>query len=601
MSAAQPEPIRTARIDPHVEWDPAVLDEIRQAAVDGLLRLGHGGLEAGGVLFGTVAGGVISVRAQREVPCEHALGPSFSLSEKDRAAFAEVLRSPDSDPDLAGIEAVGWYCSHTRTDLQLLERDQELHDRFFAQADRILLLVKPSKFERSRGLVLARSEAGGLTPLGEELDLGGGLPAVRAQRSERIRAEAEPAVDPVVDPAVDPVPVPLIPQGQPEATRPAGTWRLLLIAAGVILLLACTAAIGIRFSKIPSPAPAIRPVALRVSDGGSTATIQWDPQATVLEHASQALLEVREGDRSPQTIALQAGAIRQGQFIYPRSSDTLQIDMNVNGARSGAVTLIAPLPKPPAAALAGESDRKRSEDPKEALEKQLAAMKAELQRLQSEKAAVPVASPGSGPAAGPVRRFDPKSLRGIAGGRPPAGVPELPAPSIAVVQPGSELPAISGPILPAPVPAPPAGKANADAARSSENIPASGRFIWTGHLRRGGLLYFDDKHASMGSTTGHLPGAPVRVHVFAGELQSNGIVLYTPDPGRRSAEPPSARNGWNRTTYVWDPKRGSDMTVLEVPSSRNEWKQLVVRSENHPISIVIVDWEALPASRREKK
>ena len=71
-----------------VEYSLDVLDEVRRLAVDGFNAFVHGGQETGGVLYGTREAGCIKVLSCAELPCEHALGPRFVLSEKDHEALA---------------------------------------------------------------------------------------------------------------------------------------------------------------------------------------------------------------------------------------------------------------------------------------------------------------------------------------------------------------------------------------------------------------------------------------------------------------------------------------------------------------------------------
>jgi hypothetical protein len=62
-----------------------------------------------------------------------------------------------------------------------------------------------------------------------------------------------------------------------------------------------------------------------------------------------------------------------------------------------------------------------------------------------------------------------------------------------------------------------------------------------------------------------------------------------------TSESPSARNGWNLTTWRWDDKRGGAIRVIEAPGPQNGWKRLAVRGEGKKVSVLILDWEELPA------
>src|SRR4051794_9347788 len=104
-----------------IEYSPRVLEEIRAEAVDGLLRIRRGGIEVGGVLFGVRKAKRIRILDRRAFRCEYAQGPSFLLSENDETALDTLITSTTADPGLSGLEAVGWYHSHTRSAVFLSE------------------------------------------------------------------------------------------------------------------------------------------------------------------------------------------------------------------------------------------------------------------------------------------------------------------------------------------------------------------------------------------------------------------------------------------------------------------------------------------------
>ena len=124
-------------------------------------------------------------------------------------------------------------------------------------------------------------------------------------------------------------------------------------------------------------------------------------------------------------------------------------------------------------------------------------------------------------------------------------------------------------------------------------MAASGRAIWTGVLPRGGILLFDGPRPSAGAITGRLPQRRSRIRVFPADLTPSGIVVYT-DGSKQQIEPPGAANGWNLTMYRADAKRSRDVTVVEAPSQSNNWQKLMVRSEQRPISMLVVEWEEIP-------
>src|SRR5206468_3004481 len=76
-------------------------------------------------------GRTVRVTATRPIDCEHARGPAFLLSDKDKSALSHQLARDQRDPCLAGLIAVGWYLSHTRSEITLNEPDLEIYSTFF--------------------------------------------------------------------------------------------------------------------------------------------------------------------------------------------------------------------------------------------------------------------------------------------------------------------------------------------------------------------------------------------------------------------------------------------------------------------------------------
>src|SRR5262245_8115101 len=76
-----------------------------------------GGLEVGGILLGQFDGRRVTVLKHAQLECEHAYGPSFTISPNDRGRLRELLGSvPANYP---GLQVVGWYHSHTRSGIYL--------------------------------------------------------------------------------------------------------------------------------------------------------------------------------------------------------------------------------------------------------------------------------------------------------------------------------------------------------------------------------------------------------------------------------------------------------------------------------------------------
>src|ERR1700686_1760614 len=89
-----------------IEYSHGVLEEIRLEAVKGITLLRHGGVEVGGVLFGSKDRDRIRIDAFRAVRSEYAYGPNFVLSRNDEVALEKMLQEAKADPSLDGMEPV---------------------------------------------------------------------------------------------------------------------------------------------------------------------------------------------------------------------------------------------------------------------------------------------------------------------------------------------------------------------------------------------------------------------------------------------------------------------------------------------------------------
>src|SRR5690348_275316 len=82
-----------------VRYALPVFREIEVYVTEGFRRIPYGGIEHGGLLFGKHSGDLIHIEAFRAIECEHAAGPSFSLSEKDLAGVRQQLAHYTGQPE----------------------------------------------------------------------------------------------------------------------------------------------------------------------------------------------------------------------------------------------------------------------------------------------------------------------------------------------------------------------------------------------------------------------------------------------------------------------------------------------------------------------
>jgi proteasome lid subunit RPN8/RPN11 len=143
-----------------IEYSPRVLDDIRLAVVDAFFSLPRGGAEIGGILLGQRSKGRLEIEDYVALDCEHAFGPSFALSPRDQDKLAELLASAERNPDR--LKPVGWYHSHTRSEIFFSEADQDLHNRYFPEPWQVALVLKPHTFHPTRAGFFFREPDGSI-------------------------------------------------------------------------------------------------------------------------------------------------------------------------------------------------------------------------------------------------------------------------------------------------------------------------------------------------------------------------------------------------------------------------------------------------------
>jgi proteasome lid subunit RPN8/RPN11 len=412
-----------------------VLDDIRLAVVDAFFSLPRGGAEIGGILLGRVAPGRISVLDYRALDCEHATGPSFTLSQNDLTQLSTLLAEAKEHPE--GLRAVGWYHSHTRSEIFLSDADVEIHQRFFPEKWQIALVLKPSTFEPTRGGFFFREADGSIHGAASYHEFSieaqpirqvpGGAPPEMPAAQQPLRRETE-ARGPVITltpdvqrpaapvvrqetPAPEDAPEPVAEaadaaeeaaenkaeEGSPESQvrefrapqflqiKPERSWRWVKIAAA----LALGAGLGVssyqtREAWLPPlvelasplmarirlglPKEAVPAVKLAVSDQNGQLAIQWDGRSPAIQKAGQGVLEIADGNGSPQSIPLGKTQLEAGAFTYSRQAERVEVRMKVGSEVNEVANFLGKLPdhKQPAEdpAVRQERDELRQESTK---------------------------------------------------------------------------------------------------------------------------------------------------------------------------------------------------------------------------------------------
>jgi len=572
-----------------VECAPAVLPFVCKEAAVGARSLAKGGLEVGGVLFGTHEDGLIRILAARPIECEHRLGPSFVLSDKDEVQLEQMLADSKLDRELSLLQPLGCYLSHSRHGAALTDSDVQLLNRHFAATCQLVLILVPHLPVAINVSFLARDAQGAHAAFHEfeysilnlpKVEMGTGRqnvtrpPLNRASTVVKLDCEVGPAKPSLVSPVtldrevVPTKPLPVSPvavtrQRAPEHfRRRPGT----LLLAVVVLAVLCA----------PRRDVIALPVSLSFSERGGILTIHWDPALAAIRQASQGALDIEDGEAAAVHIALDPAVLRKGWIQYARKTEIVRASFSL--AAKGIMALenavyVSPIRKPPLSV-----ERKATQPLVESVVSPLAAIKS----APTDYAV----NPADTEPQVEIRKPIPRRFRAPLVGAPsstnsaPWTLPDPPALVEQAVMPSSTLPTLS---LPAPV--------------SNPVPPASGRLIWTGQLAKHAVLSLSARGASSGYIDGWIPSkTPVHVEVRPGELIEGGIMIFTKEGNSRS-ESPSVLNGWNTVLYKQDIARASELEVVEAPGSANEWNQLVLRNSDRRLSLIVVDWRSTKSAK----
>jgi proteasome lid subunit RPN8/RPN11 len=336
-----------------VEYSLVAIEEIRQAVTEGFQKFSRGGIEVGGVLYGNREGNLVRVITVREIACEHAIGPSFQLSERDRSTLREQMEREHEDPRLEGMIAVGWFLSHTRSDITLSSSDQELFDTFFPEPWQVALVVRPGRGGSMRAGFFVREPDGALRVDKSYQDFnfperaGGGserAPRERQRPMESPRAAADPVGErrdlPLFDSMQE---LPPLPPREPvgmgggfggydtsipdRSDERSGTPWMVIIAAVIVIAVAAVA--GLRWYG--SRAIAGEPISLSVLEKDGQLQISWSHTSPTVLNASAGTIEIHDGEKT-QDVPLTSQDLAKGNFTYVRTSGDVQVRLEVADA-----------------------------------------------------------------------------------------------------------------------------------------------------------------------------------------------------------------------------------------------------------------------------
>jgi len=339
-----------------VEYSLVVIEEIRQVVADGFQRLQRGGIEVGGVLYGTREDRTVRILAMREIACEHARGPTFHLSDNDRAALTAQLARDTADMRLEGLLVVGWFLSHTRSDVTLQQSDLDTYSAFFPEPWQVTMVVHPGRASAMRAGFFVREADG--TVKGErsylEFNFPDRLAGVVLDRTPRDR---RPSIDTQTAGRLAPVRYP----GTPDANDPIDPREPLDEAAvrfdtpsfgqqarqvpqyspypntgrkipwaiiGVVVAALLAAVVGLKYF---GPQLNAEPLSLGMIEQNGQLQIQWNRASPSIANASGGTLEIVDG-QDKRDIPMNRRELAQGSFTYARQTGDVQVRLSVNAS-----------------------------------------------------------------------------------------------------------------------------------------------------------------------------------------------------------------------------------------------------------------------------
>lgn len=341
----------TSEIGLTIEYPLEVMEEIHAAVCAGQQGLAHGGLEVGGVLFGARRDTSVRLLTWRPIFCEHALGPSFRLSTRDRAALLHLLEVAKSDPDLKRLESLGWFVSHARSNLSLSTTDVEIYENFFPALWQVTLILQPTDAGPTRAGFFARETDGSLRTGSSYRDF-----VLEPLKFPEETFQREPA-----KPLLAERPIPSEPSSSvgsnakleplstserkrlPIQVRPSVRQRWLWETALSLAILIIGLLLKDKYLLPPDQS-----FPFRVYDAGDSVRVEWDSNSALIRSARLAVLDIKDGNEKKR-FALSDEQLHEGNMKYLRDSEDLELRMIVFPRKQAGIQQFVRLVSPHAA------------------------------------------------------------------------------------------------------------------------------------------------------------------------------------------------------------------------------------------------------------
>jgi proteasome lid subunit RPN8/RPN11 len=337
-----------------IEYAPDALESIRIAVSDAFFSVPRGGAEIGGILLGKWEEGRLAISGYKPLDCEHAFGPSFTLSPRDRAQLTELIASVKASGELV----TGWYHSHTRSQIFLSEADRGIHNEFFPDPWQVALVLRPDTFLPTRAGFFFREAGGAMRTESSCLEFTvEPIDPKPAPSAAPGLAGVSPASEVVVDAtsnSKDPDPAPLLPSSpSTEASpgerlprfldpKPPAPRRFpkVLIPLAVAAAVCATAywkrdlwvprVIATAHAALPPAAEPPASSGLNTVDFDGQLQIRWNRNSPAVAQAKDGVLRVKGGAPSAEEIALDRDHLLSGVFTIARQSERVDVSLQLN-------------------------------------------------------------------------------------------------------------------------------------------------------------------------------------------------------------------------------------------------------------------------------
>ena len=331
-----------------IEYSLVVIAEIRHEVNEGFQKMSRGGIEVGGVLYGTREGRTVRILAIRPIECTHARGPGFLFSDGDAAALGAQLEADRNDPHIEGFLCVGWFVSHTRTEIQLNDADLEIFNNFFGAPWQVTMVVRPGRGVSMRAGFFVREAdgairgersyqefnfpdrlAGVIDRVGRADRQGGPRPQERRGFSRGDAGAAAPAIlsreasrDAARDTTLTPPTFGLLGSSvqSPELPVPPRGRRWPWLAVWGVAVAGLLGAALWYFTQQNIP----QPISLTVLEHEGQLQIEWNHNSRAVTGAARGTLSIQDGPDT-QNVPLASADLARGNFTYQRKTGDIEV------------------------------------------------------------------------------------------------------------------------------------------------------------------------------------------------------------------------------------------------------------------------------------